>query len=108
MEVLLPLCVIWGKAIKDFCTDFHQERMWVPWETTHQLIKSNQAISCSELILGRGQTDKGIRVLYGLGLGPRAGPARGPWAGPGFNDILRAGPGAGLKLAGPGRARAGK
>ena len=28
-------------------------------------------------------------------------------AGPGFNDILWAGPGAGLKLAGPGRARAG-
>ena len=27
-------------------------------------------------------------------------------AGPGFHDILRAGPGAGLKLAGPGRARA--
>ena len=32
---------------------------------------------------------------------------RVPWAGPGFNDILRAGPDAGLKLAGPGRARAG-
>ena len=30
---------------------------------------------------------------------------KGLWAGPGFNDILRAGPGAGLKLAGPGRAR---
>ena len=29
------------------------------------------------------------------------------WAGPGFYDILWAGPGAGLKLAGPGRARAG-
>ena len=28
-------------------------------------------------------------------------------AGPGFYDILRAGPGAGLILAGPGRARAG-
>ena len=28
-------------------------------------------------------------------------------AGPGFNDILRTGPGAGLKLAGSGRARAG-
>ncbi len=48
-----------------------------------------------------------IRVLHGPGLGPRAGPARSPWAGPGFY-ILRAGPGAGLKLAGPGRARAGK
>ena len=62
MEVLLHLCVcvIWDKAIKDFCTDFHQERMWVPWEATHQLIKSNQAISCSELILSRGQTDKGM------------------------------------------------
>ena len=48
------------------------------------------------------------RVLHGPGLGPRAGPARSPWAGPGFYDILRAGPGAGLKLAGPGRARAGK
>ena len=39
--------------------------------------------------------------------------ARGPGqpigrAGPGFYDILRAGPGAGLKLAGSGRARAGK
>ena len=48
------------------------------------------------------------RVLHGPGLGPRAGPARSPWTGPGFNDILRAGPGVGLKLAGPGRARAGK
>ena len=28
--------------------------------------------------------------------------------GPAFNDIVRAGPGAGLKLAGPGRAPAGK
>ena len=42
----------------------------------------------------------GIRVLHGPGLGPRAGP--------GFYYILRAGPGAGLKLAGPGWARAGK
>ena len=57
MEVLPPLCVLWDKAIKDFCTDFPHERMWVPWEATHELIKSNQAISCSELILGRGQTD---------------------------------------------------
>ncbi len=28
------------------------------WEATHQVIKSNHAISCSELILGRWQTDK--------------------------------------------------
>ena len=48
------------------------------------------------------------RVLHRPGLGPWAGPARSPWAGPGLYDILRAGPGAGLKLAGPGRARAGK
>ena len=43
-----------------------------------------------------------------LRLGSCTGQAcrAGPWAGPGFNDILRAGPGAGLKLAG--RARAGK
>ena len=50
--------------------------------------------------------DIGISVLHGPGLGPRAGPARSPWAGPGLNNILRAGPGAGLKLEGPGRARA--
>ena len=37
----------------------------------------------------------------------RAGPQPMGRAGPGFNYILRAGPGAGLKLAGPGRARAG-
>ena len=49
-----------------------------------------------------------VRVLHGPGLGPRAGPARSPWAGPGLNDILRAGPCAGLKLTGPGRARASK
>ena len=48
------------------------------------------------------------RVLHGPGLGPRAGPARSPWAGPEFYYILRAGPGAGLKLAGPSRARTGK
>ncbi len=48
------------------------------------------------------------RVLHGPGLGPQAGPRPagrpGPQpmgrAGPGFHDILRAGPGAGLKLAG--------
>ena len=52
---------------------------------------------------------KGSRVLHGPGLGPRAGPARSPWAGPGQDSmIFWAGPGAGLKLAGPGRARAGK
>ena len=44
----------------------------------------------------------GGSVLHGPGLGPRAGPARSPWAGPGLNNILRAGPGAGLKLEGPG------
>ena len=37
--------------------------------------------------------------------GPGQPAAHGP-AGPGFYDIFRAGPGAGLKLAGPGRARA--
>ena len=36
------------------------------------------------------------------------GPGRNPWAGPGFSDILQAGPGAGLKLAGRDQARAGK
>ena len=49
-----------------------------------------------------------IRVLHGPGLGPWAGPARSPWAEPGSSDLLWAGPGAGLKLEGPGRARAGK
>ena len=46
-------------------------------------------------------------VLHGPGLGPRVGPARSPWAGPGQVSIIvsgpgraRAGPGAGLKLAG--------
>ena len=29
-------------------------------EATHQLIKSNKPIGCSELILGRGQTNKGM------------------------------------------------
>ena len=50
--------------------------------------------------------------LYTLGSCTGRASARGPgWPaahGPGFNDILQAGPGAGLKLAGPGRARAGK
>ena len=41
------------------------------------------------------------RVLHGPGLGPRARPARSPSAGPDFYDLLRSGPGAGLKLAGP-------
>ena len=35
------------------------------------------------------------------------GPGRAAAHGPGLNNILRAGPGAGLKLEGPGRARAG-
>ena len=56
-------------------------------------------------------------VLQGPGRGPAHGPGlnnilrAGPGAGlklegPGLNNILRAGPGAGLKLEGPGRARA--
>ena len=63
--------------------------------------------------VGRVRRSEGMREgntlphsLHGPGLGPRAGPARSPWAGPGLNNILRAGPGAGLKLEGPGRARA--
>ena len=56
------VCMLWDKAIKDFCTDFPQERIWVPWEATHQLIKWNQAISCSELIGVRGQTDKDMPI----------------------------------------------
>ena len=63
-------------------------------------------------------TDVYISVLHGPGLGPRAGPQPMGLAGPGLNNILRAGPGAGLnnilragpgaglKLDGPGRARA--
>ena len=47
-------------------------------------------------------------VLHGPGLGPRAGPARSPWTGPGQVSIIVCGPGAGLKLAGSRRARAGK
>ena len=54
----------------------------------------------------RHTRDGRTSVLHGPGLGPRAGPARSPWAGSGLNNILRAGPGAGLKLEGPGRARA--
>ena len=38
----------------------------------------------------------------------RASPQPMGRAGPGFYDVLRARPGAGLKLAGPSRARAGK
>ena len=32
-------------------------------------------------------------VLHGPGLGPRAGPARSPWAGPGHVSIIVCGPG---------------
>ena len=32
-------------------------------------------------------------VLHGPGLGPRAGPARSPWAGPGQVSIIVCGPG---------------
>ncbi len=62
MEVLLPLCVIWDKAIKDFHTDFPQEGMWVPWEATHQLIKSNQAISGMPFCpLPKNQSSKSVK-----------------------------------------------
>ena len=33
------------------------------------------------------------RVLHGPGLGPRAGPARSPWAGPGRASMIFCGPG---------------
>ena len=33
------------------------------------------------------------RVLHGPGLGPRAGPARSPWAGPGQDSMIFCGPG---------------
>ena len=49
-----------------------------------------------------------VRVLHGPGLGPWAGPARSPWAGSGQASMIFCGPDAGLKLADPGRARAGK
>ena len=55
----------------------------------------------------KGGTDKGP-ARAGPRPAGRAGPQPMGRAGPGFNDILRAGPGGGLKLAGPGRARAGK
>ena len=37
-----------------------------------------------------------------IGSCPWAGPARSPWAGPGQASMIFCGPGAGLKLAGPG------
>ena len=47
-------------------------------------------------------------ALHGPGLGPWAAGRPGPWAGLGraWMTYLRAGPGAGLKVVGPGRARA--
>ena len=33
------------------------------------------------------------RVLHGPGLGPRVGPARSPWAGPGQDSMIFCGPG---------------
>ena len=48
----------------------------------------------------------GVETLAVYMLGSCTGRASA--RGPGLNDILRAGPGKGLKRAGPGRARAGK
>ena len=58
-----------------------------------------------EVVFGRRF---GSPARAGLRPAGRAGPQPMGLAGPGLNDILRAGPSAGQKLAGPGRARAGK
>ena len=59
---------------------------------------------------GRFKSTDRYRCVVGCctGRAPAREPGRPAAHGPGLNDILRAGPGAGLKLAGPGRARAGK
>ena len=54
-----------------------------------------------------------IEIILNYEVCPKAlhGPGIGPWAvpqQPGSSDILQAGPGAGLKLAGRDQARAGK
>ena len=65
MEVLLPLCVLWDKAIKDFCTDFPQERMWVPWEATHQLTKlCNYIAAVSRSWVGDKQISVCLSALF--------------------------------------------
>ena len=45
---------------------------------------------CVSWVLSKGVH---IRVLHGPGLGPRAGPARSPWAGPGQDSMIFCGPG---------------
>ena len=45
-------------------------------------------LSSTKLVVGLH-----ISVLHGPGLGPRAGPARSPWAGPGQVSIIVCGPG---------------
>ena len=66
----------------------------------------------SNIRLGERERVMGAMVLPGPGLGPPAsppaGPARSPWARAGQASMIFCGPGAGLKLVGPGRARAGK
>ena len=45
------------------------------------------------VIIAGGRSNLCISVLHGPGLGPRAGPARSPWAGPGQVSIIVCGPG---------------
>ena len=56
-------------------------------------------IWCGANRLGDSGVHSSTSVLHGPGLGPRAGPARSPWAGPGQVSII---------VCGPGRVRAWK
>ena len=67
----------------------------VPGKRTRSL--SSEATTSDASCFFCGESGTETRVLHGPGLGPRAGPARSPWAGPGQDSMI---------LCGPGRVRA--
>ncbi len=58
---------------------------WAAYAKHRDIFKSNLAICLKRQVYNR--------VLHGPGLGPRAGPARSPWAGPGQDSMIFCGPG---------------
>ena len=59
----------------------------------HIYVRLPAAMAIYTPLIDMTPSDPDTRVLHGPGLGPRAGPARSPWTGPGQASMIFCGPG---------------